>query len=471
MKHINPTAVARRRLLPNISLIALALTATLSSGLVFGSSHREAPLITQAPKVDGTDFYMFRSYETGRAGFVTFLANYQPLQAPYGGPNYFLMDPNAIYAIHIDNNGDAKEDISYFFKFHNQFKNITIPVNGVNVPVPLSNIGSFGANAAQDANRNVAESYSVVSIVNGKIGVARNLGTNGLVFEKPSDNIGTKSIPDYESYANRHISRIGLNRCASEGRVFAGQRKEGFAVNLGEVFDLVNTNPVGPTNGERNLLDDANVTTMALEVPIACLTGNSPIIGAWTAAYKLSSNGRYRQVSRLSAPLINEVIIGLPDKDRFNASHPSNDATFAKYVTNPTLPLLLQTLFPVVKAPTAFPRNDLVAAFLTGVDGLNKPTTVKPAEMMRLNTAIAPKPAKEQQTFGVLSGDTAGFPNGRRPGDDVVDIELRVAMGALLPLNVAPSGQLPYTDGAALNATEFRSTFPYLNTPLAGATD
>ena len=471
MKRTTPTTDARLRSLPKPAIFALAFAAALSSGLVFGSSHREAPLITQTPKVDGTDFYMFRSYETGRAGYVTFLANYQPLQAPYGGPNYFLMDPNALYAIHIDNDGDAKEDISYYFRFYNKFKNITLPVNGVDVAVPLSNIGSFGANPAQDANRNVSESFTVVSIVNGKIGVAKNLGKGGVLFDKPSDNIGVKSIADYASYADRHIARIGLDKCAGEGRVFAGQRKEGFAVNLGEVFDLVNTNPVGAPDGERNLLDDANITTMALEVPISCLTGNGPIIGAWTAAYKQSSNGRYRQLSRLSAPLVNEVIIGLPDKDRFNASHPSNDATFARYVTNPTLPILLQTLFPVVQAPNAYPRNDLVAAFLTGVDGLNKPARVKPAEMMRLNTSIAPKPAKEQLTYGVLAGDTAGFPNGRRPGDDVVDIELRVAMGALLPASAAPSGQLPYTDGAALKASEFRSSFPYLNTPLPGSTN
>jgi Domain of unknown function (DUF4331) len=459
-----------RRSSPRPTLVVLAVTAALSAGLAFASSHREAPLITQTPKVDGTDFYMFRSYEAARSGYVTFLANYQPLQAPYGGPNYFLMDPNALYAIHIDNDGDAKEDISYYFKFYNTFKNLTVPVNGVDVPVPLSNIGSFGTDDAQDANRNVIEKYSVVSIVKGKVSVARNIGKGGVLFDKPSDNIGTKSIAGYAAYADRHIARIGLNKCAGEGRVFAGQRKEGFAVNLGEVFDLVNTNPVGPANGERNTLDDANITTLAMELPIECLISNGPIIGAWTAAYTLS-NGHYRQRSRLSAPLINEVIIGLPDKDRFNASHPSNDATFARYVTNPTLPILLQTLFPSVQAPNFYPRSDLVAAFLTGVEGLNKPAKVKPAEMMRLNTSIAPKPAKEQLTYAVLAGDTAGFPNGRRPGDDVVDIELRVAMGALLPANVAPSGQLPYTDGAALKASDFRSSFPYLNTPLPGSTN
>lgn len=452
------------------SLVAVAIAGLISAGAALASSHREAPLITETPKVDGTDFYLFRSYEAARSGYVTLLANYQPLQDPYGGPNYFLMDPDALYAIHVDNDGDAREDISYYFKFNNRFKNLTVPVNGVNVPVPLSNIGPFGANAGQEGNRNVVESYSVVTINDrSKIGVARNLGKGGFSFDKPFDNIGNKSIADYATYANRHIARIGLNRCAGEGRVFAGQRKESFSVNLGEVFDLINTNPVGPPDGERNVIDDKNITTIALEVPIGCLTkGGNPIIGAWTSAY-VRSGLHYRQVSRLSAPLVNEVVIGLPDKDRFNASVPGNDASFARYVTNPSLPILIQALFPGVKAPTRYPRADLVAAFLTGVDGLNKPASVKPAEMMRLNTSIAPKPAATQQTLGVLAGDTAGFPNGRRPGDDVVDIELRVAMGVLLPAADAPSGQLPYTDGAPIKATDFRSTFPYLNTPIPGS--
>ncbi|QNP42194.1 DUF4331 domain-containing protein [Lysobacter terrestris] len=448
-----------------LALVIAGLVAAAGSAL--GSSHREAPLITQTPKVDGTDFYLFRSYETGRAGYVTLLANYQPLQAPYGGPNYFLMDPEALYAIHIDNDGDAVADISYFFKFYNRLKKLTVPVNGVDVAVPLSNIGPFGATAAQEANRNVDESYVVVGVEEGRVGAARNLGSGDYLFKKPFDNIGTKSIANYASYADRHIARIGT-RCAGEGRVFVGQRKDGFAVNLGEVFDLVNTNPLGPPDGERNLLDDANVTTIALELPIACLThSGNPIIGAWTSAYTRDGL-HYRQVSRLSAPLVNEVVIGLPDKDRFNASLPVNDASFAKYVTNPTLPILLQALFGV-QAPTRYPRTDLIAAFLTGVPGLNKPASVRPAEMMRLNTSIAPKAAALQQTLGVLAGDTAGFPNGRRPGDDVVDIELRVAMGVLLPAADAPAGQLPYTDGAALKASDFRATFPYLNTPLPGS--
>lgn len=452
--------------------IAIAIAgATLASGLAIGSSHREAPLITETPKVDNTDFYMFRSYEAGREGFVTLIANFQPLQDPYGGPNYFTMDPDAVYSIHIDNDGNSVEDLAFHFRFTNSNRNIAIPVNGIDVPVPLKNVGPFGT-AAQAGNNNVREAYSLTTVRNRTdVKPATNLSFGrGNVFLKPSDNIGEKSLPGYADYADRHIFRAGLDGCASEARVFVGQRKEGFAVNLGEVFDLINTNPLGPMNGEVNVLADKNVTTIALEVPISCITeGGESVIGAWSTASLETSNGRFTQESRLSAPLVNEVIIGLPDKDKFNNSFPWNDATFARYVTHPTLPELIQALYPSVEAPNQFPRSDLVAAFLTGVEGLNQPANIRPAEMLRLNTSLAAKPAAAQETLGVLAGDTAGFPNGRRPGDDVVDIALRVAMGALLPQDVAPSGQLPFTDGAAVSATEFRSTFPYLNTPIGGS--
>jgi hypothetical protein len=458
-----------------LSIAVAAATAMLaSSALVTASSHREAPLITKVPKVDGTDFYMFRSYEAGRGNYVTFLANYQPLQDPYGGPNYFLLDPNAVYSIHIDNNGDAMADITYQFRFTNSYKNLAIPVNGTNVAVPLSNIGSFGDPVQRGASgpRNVVESYTLTSIrgggtpqrATGRSGRA-GLGEN---FLKPFDNIGNKSIPNYANYANQHVYTARLPGCAATGRVFVGQRQDGFAVNLGKIFDLINLNPVGNPDSEPSTLADKNVTTLALEVPIACLTNGSPIIGAWTTA-SLPVNGQQTQMSRLSAPLVNEVVIGLPDKDQFNASQPSGDGQFATYVTNPTLPELIQILFPQVQAPNLFPRTDLVAAFLTGIEGLNKPAGVTPSEMMRLNTSIAPKPAAMQSNLGVLGSDTAGFPNGRRPGDDVVDIELRVAMGVLLTPQEAPSGQLPYNDGVTVKATDFRNSFPYLNTPLPGA--
>ena len=456
------------------TLVCLVVTSLLfGTTMTLASSHREAPLITETPKVDGTDLYFFRSYEAGREGYVTLIANYIPLQDPTGGPNFFSLDSKAVYAIHIDNDGDALGDVSFEFRVNNQFKGLTIPVNGEQVAVPLINIGQIGTTpTANDDVKNLVERYSVTMRREGKSYTATNLTAGGTTFRKPLDNIGNKSIPDYATYANNHIYRMGLQACAGESKVFVGQRKEGFAIAVGKVFDLVNLNPVG-TNVNANDLANKNITTIAIEVPISCLTtGGSPIIGAWTTASKPNGLGGMQQLSRLSAPLINEVIIGLPDKDKFNASRPKDDAQFAKYVVQPTLPELLEILFPAVHAPNLFPRTDLVAAFLTGIEGLNKPARLSvPSEMMRLNTSIAPKPAASQQTLGVLAGDTAGFPNGRRPGDDVVDIELRVAMGVLLTPAEAPSGQLPYNDGVEVHATDFRSTFPYLNTPLPGATN
>jgi hypothetical protein len=248
-----------------------------------------------------------------------------------------------------------------------------------------------------------------------------------------------------------------------------GQRKDPFVVNLGETFDLINlSNPLGPVDGTRDSLADKNVTSMILEIPKSCLTNSGPVIAAWTTASQYQSNALV-QVSRLGQPLVNEVVIGLKDKDNFNASEPKNDSQFAKYVTNPTLPALIQILFGSagVVAPTNFPRTDLVTVFLTGVPGLNQ--TAATAEMLRLNTTTPTLPAATQNDLGVIGGDVAGFPNGRRPGDDVVDIALRVMMGALLSTNDAPSGQLPFTDGALVTANMFQSVFPYINPPLPGS--
>jgi hypothetical protein len=445
------------------ALLALACAAALSSGTALASSHREAPLISGMPKVDATDFYMFRSYEPGREAFVTFIANYQPLQDEYCGPNCFQMDPDAVYSILVDNNGDAVSDHAFQFRFVNVTRNLAIPVGDRTLPVPLGNIGPV--TTANRSALNTIEAYYVVT----EGGRAANLsGAQGSVtFLKPYDNLGRKSLPDYEGYALSHVAQIGLPGCATPGKVFVGQRREPFFVNLGEVFDLINTNPVGPVDAEENALAGKNITTIALEVPIACLTnGTDPVIGAWTTA---KSNTTGRQFSRLGHPLVNEVVIGLPDKDKFNASNPVDDLQFAKYVTNPTLPELIEILYPQVQAPNSFPRADLVNVFLTGFNGLNRPVNVKPAEILRLNTSIAPRAQASQNNLGVIANDLSGFPNGRRPGDDIVDISLRVMMGKLLPADVAPSGQLPFTDGVFRNARNFYNAFPYLTEPLAGS--
>ena len=482
------------------TLLATCVAISCSGAVISAqaSSHREAPFIAEMPKVDSTDFYMFRSYEPGRENYVTLIANYSPLQDAYGGPNYFSMANDALYEIHIDNSGDAKEDITFQFRFDKSLGNGGKGLAINNIAVPLKNIGPVST--SDKSGLNFQETYKLTMVKGdrrfGKKIRVKNSG-GGRSFAKPYDNVGDKtfSTQSYADYANAFIHNVTFSACpsgAQDGRVFVGQRKESFAVNLGEVFDLVNTNPLGPVDGEQNALKDKNITTIALEVPVACLTGGNEngIIGGWTSSslkqvrvlkrrpgFKKSavSGGAWTQVSRLGMPLVNEVVIGLPDKNRFNASEPKKDQQFAAYVTNPTLPHLLNALFGVI-APTVENRPDLVAAFLTGLDGLNANGSV--AEMQRLNTTIAPTPKNQQNNLGVAAGDNAGFPNGRRPGDDVVDISLRVAMGALCHLNLglctpedAPSGDLPYTDGALQNADQFDEVFPYLTTPLPGSTN
>ena len=464
------------------SLVSLSLTAS-------ASSHREAPFISTLPTVDGTDFYMFRSYESGRGDYVTLIANYLPLQDAYGGPNYFKLDDRAMYEIHIDNDGNADSDIRFRFRFESASKDIALDIGDKSVPIPLQQAGAIGPGRDATGNLNVTESYQV-EVVRGepRQGPRQYLTdsvSGGRTFTKPVDNIGEKTLPDYAAYANEHIYDVNMPGCPAPARLFVGQRREGFVVNLGEIFDLVNTNPLGPVDAEKNTLDDKNITSLALEIPADCLTeGKGDIVGAWTSASLPQvrmlarypnktrfgaqlTGGAFTQVSRLGNPLVNEVVIGLKDKDQFNANHPRADAQFADYVTNPTLPALLEVLFGV-RAPTV-PRDDLVAVFLTGVAGLNQPDNVKPSEMLRLNTAIAAVDGPDQNNLGVLGGDNAGFPNGRRPGDDVVDIALRAVMGVLLPEEAAPDGQLPYTDGAFVDSSYFDSVFPYLVTPLPGS--
>jgi hypothetical protein len=536
-----------------ITLISAAIAAGVGFN-TYASSHREAPFITTAPKVDGTDFYMFRSYEGiaadgtgGRSDYVTLIANYLPLQGPYGGPNYFSLDPNALYEIHIDNNGDAKEDITFQFRFNNKLNNVALPIgpagNTKNIAIPLIQAG--GVSNLNDANLNVNETYTL-SIVRGdrRKGTVQSVAkaAGGTTFEKPVDYIGVKTLGNaaaYASYANKHIHEIKIPGCAAgkdSARVFVGQRQEGFGVNLGPIFDLVNataaqiTNPALINAFAANSIQTENVTSLAIEVHKDCLTaGSETVIGGWTTAslrqVRLLSGtpaagnqttekagGAWTQVSRLGNPLVNEVVIGLKDKNRFNASKPTGDGQFLDYVTNPTLPALLGLVLAGnanALAPTNFPRTDLATVFLTGITGVNKPTTVTPSEMLRLNTAIAPVQFAGQNRLGVAgevlrvgglanlsnARDLAGFPNGRRPKDDVVDIALVAMLGGLcvingdndgLKLNSIPSvagvtstckpSSVPLGadsakvhDGVDQAVVPFLNVFPYLNTPNAGS--
>jgi hypothetical protein len=489
----------------SVVAVLICLLGVLGAVQSQASSHREAPGITKMPKVDSTDFYMFRSYESGRAGYTTLIADYQPFQPPFGGPNYFFLDPDAFYRIHIDNTGDGVEDITFQFRVAPRLVDIKLPIAGQNVSIPQYNIGPFNGDAPgnRSPNLNIVESFTMW-VIRGAVGNGAHPGGNAFVtspsggsrFAKPADNVGAKSITDYADYAANFVQDFKFPGCQGGnaiGRVFLGQRKEPFAVNVGEVFDLVNLNPLGARDAEPNPLEHYNITTIAIEVPTECLVKDAthPVIGGWqTAALPRSrvlstsptfmnptnSSGDFVQVSRLGMPLVNEVVIGLKDKDLFNAAAPKGDAALATYITNPTLPAILHVLFGVT-APTNIPRTDLVATFATGIQGLNFLSDGQPHEMQRLNTSIAPTAAAAQNNLGVLGGDNAGFPNGRRPGDDVTDIELRVAMGVLChafpgvfcsPAD-APSGTLPYTDQVLQDASQFDATFPYIKAPLPGS--
>ena len=535
-----------------IGYLVKACLLVVAAGSAMASSHREAPFITTSPKVDGTDFYMFRSYDGidangagGRSNYVTLLANYQPLQAPYGGPNYFQMDPNALYEIHIDNVGDAKEHMTFQFRFTNALKSIALPIGSAgaktNVAIPLIQAGAVST--LTDAKLNVNESYTL-KLVRGDrrkgdtFPISKISGAS--TFEKPVDNIGTKTIADYAAYASQHIHSINIPGCSDatkEAKVFVGQRAEGFAVNLGAVFDLVNAKAsdlIDPAQkdaagmGGMHAVQKTNVTTIALEIHKDCLTaGGEPVIGGWTTASLRQvrllnpapkpgntnaekAGGAWVQVSRLGNPLVNELVIGLPDKDKFNASAPKDDLQFLTYVSKPTLPALLTAVLGADVEPTNFPRTDLLTTFLTGITNVNKPANPTPSEMMRLNTAVLPVPVGMHNRLGVagnaLAGgtDKAGYPNGRRPKDDVVDISLVAMVGGLcfingntnkLLLNSVP-GQTSLTstcnesspsefmrakdnsgvpnaakihDAVDQATVPFLSTFPYLNTPNPGA--
>lgn len=509
--------------------------ATLIAGMAFASSHREAPFITKYPQVDATDFYLFQSYEPGREEFVTMIANYIPVQAAYGGPNYFPLDSQAVYEIHVDNTGDSVEDLTYQFRFQDQLAGIKLNVEGEEISSVLRNIGVLSTDDQTGLNH--LETYTIDLVAGDRRTGSKSQVTGATSgsgsFAKPFDYAGTKTFGgpgNYTIYADSFIHDINIPGCGVPGRVFVGQRNEAFKISLGEVFDLVNFAPVegdsapGAGDGggfpggvtqdaERNILARNNVTSIALEIHRDCLTnGTEDVIGAWTTASLRQINilnprptfdkpeisgGRLVQVSRLSAPLVNELFIGYDSKDRFNSSEPKDDVQFLTFVTNPGLPLILDALFRDAVnatlgtsfdniAPSNFPRNDLVTAFLTGFPGVNQFASVTPGEMLRLNTAIAPTPRDQQSNFGVAGGDLAGFPNGRRPGDDVVDIALRVAMGALChdlplgsggsPVNLglcspddAPVGNAPFTDGAPLQASELDNHFPYLLTPYPGS--
>jgi Domain of unknown function (DUF4331) len=442
-----------------ISAVALGVVGT--SKPADASSHREAPFISGDPLADATDLYAFRSPD--RPNTVTLIANYIPAEVAAAGPNFYRFGGDVLYEINVDNDADARDDLSFQFRFQNRTNNGN---------TFLYNTGPI--TSLKDQNLNQEQFYSVSmlkgmdheeSLREGKV-IARNL-------QVAPANVGPVSYPEgYRKVANQAIYDIG------DGvKVFAGPRDDPFFADLGGIFDLLQG-----IEGE-DYLADLNVHTVAIQVPIGQLTGKSNTIGVRTTSYRqsmnvlrpigkpdskssisISSKGPWVQLSRLDSPLVNELVIPLKDKNRWNGSQPRFDKQFAKYVLDPEPARLIDSiLLPKDNVPKP-PRNDLVKIFLTGIPGLNKPAGVMPSSQLRLNTSI--KPSDKPDRLGVLGGDNAGFPNGRRPADDVVDIELRALAGGtpLTPdFNKAPNNELG--DGVDKNDVPLRNTFPYLADP------
>ena len=456
------------------------------------SSHREAPEISKDPVADSTDVYAFVSPD--RPGTITLIANYIPLEGPAGGPNFYSFGDDVLYEIHVDNNGDAEPDVTYQFRFRTALAD---PDTFLYNTGPITSLGS--------KNWNRRQTYSVTRVTSGgSFALASGLSC-------PPCNIGPLSTPNYAGLAGAAVHSLhgGV-------KVFAGQRAEGFYVDLGAIFDLGDLRPFENLHAQygMNVFSSAgagvnataqlNVHSIAIQVPTGDLLGHGPhgkvtdrgsVIGVWTTASRQAAqvwdaaasssvgSGPFRQVSRLGNPLINEVLIPLGQKDYWNTQPPSFDKQFASRVTHPELAGLLPALYPgvfpnlakLVAAKT--PRADLEAILMTGipagiVPGFQNFTGPVIADMLRLNTAIPA--SKSPNILGVAGGDLAGFPNGRRVFDDVVTVELRAIAGLLLPLvdkTFKPDGAASLVTDGLTNASVpsgYLSSFPYLGVPYSG---
>ena len=428
--------------------IALACTGGLLTAVGFAglgplaataSSHREAPLISGTPQYDGTDLYAFRSPE--KQNTVTLIANWLPFEEPAGGPNFYSFATDAQYDIKIDNNADAKPDVTFRWTFKDHY------VSGDTFLAATGEVTSL-----KDKNLNYYQTYKLQRIKHGK--------TKTIIKKRrvaPS-NIGSASMPAYNKLRSQATTRVGKNV-----KSFAGQAEDPFFLDL-RVFDLLYGGDLSEAGDDT--LAGFNVQSVALQVPQKWVAkrhnaSKNPVIGVWTTTSKKNATGkRYTQVSRLGNPLVNEVVIPLKLKDAFNGLKPTGDAAALKYVTNPELPKLIEAVYGI-KAPKT-PRNDLVSVFLTGVKGLNMPKgKITPSEQLRLNmsTPVTADPNR----LGVIGGDVQGFPNGRRLADDVIDIALQVVEGEL----VGSPNDLG--DGVDVNDTAFDNTFPYLALPASGS--
>ncbi|MFI5034740.1 MAG: DUF4331 domain-containing protein [Acidimicrobiales bacterium] len=452
------------------------------------SSHREAPEIAKDPVADSTDLYAFLSPEAPST--VTIIANYIPLEGPAAGPNFYEFGDDVLYEIHIDNDGDGEADITYQFAFTT--KN-TIPTTFLYNVGPIESIPS--------PNWNRQQTYSVTRVQHGR---PRELADN--LFCPPC-NIGPLSTPDYATLAGHAIYPL-----SNGGRVFAGQRAEAFFVDLGAVFDLGDLRPIAnlhatfglpalTASGGVNATAKVNVHSIALQVPITDIAagGVAPTstsaaassVGIWTTASRQKARildsdagswlqaGPFSQVSRLGNPLFNELLVPLSAKDKWNTQSPENDKNYLNGVAHPELAGLLNVLYPGAfpnLAAYTKPRADLEAILLTGIPATVVSATFSTftgptlADMLRLNLAI--HPSTTPNPLGVLGGDVAGFPNGRRVTDDVVSIELLAVAGATIPLvdhTYTPDGALSAVSTGVTGAgLTLLSSFPYLGTPYSG---
>lgn len=449
------------------------------------SSHREAPSISQDPVADNTDLYAFVSPD--RPDTVTLIANYLPLEGPAGGPNFYEFGTDVLYEISVDNDGDNSDDVIYQFRFQTTVHNPN---------TFLYNTGQITSLTSASWNR--VQTYSVTRIREGH--APEVLGT-GLLC--PPVNIGPRSTPNYNALATAAVHTLpgGI-------KVFAGQRREGFFVDLGSIFDLgdlrpfqnLHLIPLAAAPGV-DATKDLSVHTIAIQVPKTQLTrdGSSPtneaaaksVIGVYASASRRKSRllygavdyetGPWVQVSRLGNPLVNEVIIPMSMKDKWNSLPPSADGQFLSFVQHPELAGLLPFLYPGVfpnLAAYSKPRADLAAILMTGipsgiVGGFQNFTSANAADMLRLNMAIPP--AASPNPLGILGGDLAGYPNGRRVFDDVVTIEVRAIAGLTIPLvdpTFTPDGAASAVDdGTGPGSGRYISTFPYLGDPKSGFDD
>ncbi|WP_406370570.1 DUF4331 domain-containing protein [Streptomyces sp. NBC_00647] len=419
--------------------LAAAGVTTLVPGAASASSHREAPLISGTPQYDNTDVYAFVSPD--KPDTTTIVANWIPFEEPAGGPNFYTFADDAQYDIHIDNDGDAQGELVYRYTFKTHRKN---------GDTFLYNTGAV--TSLDDPDLNITQTYDIdlLRLHNQKL-VSRTKVADDVPVA-PS-NVGKASMPDYGKLRDQAVYKL-----AGGSKTFAGQADDPFFLDL-RVFDLLyggNLTEVG-----RDTLKGYNVNSIALQVPNDMIRESSgqPVVGIWSTTQRRDARGNYTQVSRLGMPLVNEVVNPQKDKDKFNASAPWNDGQFLKNVTNPELPKLIEGIYKI-KAP-AEPRTDLVDVFLKGVKGLNQPPHVRPAEELRLNTSI--KPAMHPKRLGVLDGDNAGFPNGRRLTDDVIDASLQVVEGELV------GSKNDLGDAVDKNDKKFEKYFPYVAKPTSGS--